>query len=537
MLQPEVPAVDTPQPPTGAGSSARADVAVVGGGASGTLTAIHLMASRSHDLSVTVHDASGELGKGLAYGTTDRRHLLNVRSRHMSAFPEIPSDLVEWARRTGRQPDAQAFLPRRDYAVYLGRDPRPAARRPVVVPRRAGARRRAGGRRVRAARQRRAGHPARVRWCWPTATSGRPRSPSTACRSRTRTGTCPTRGTSDRLSALAADAVVVLVGSGLTAIDTAITLLDDAPERRVVMVSRHGLLPAAHVEQSSTAWLSPIPTGPVTADQLAELLRRQVAAAQRQGVDWRPVVDGLRTPTQGLWMRLDLDERRRFLSTYARAWEVRRHRMAPEVAARLDRYRDEGRLEVLDGGLAGLTDHVLRCEVELPALPDTLFADAVVNCTGPMTDISRSTDPLLRALVRRGLVTPDPLRLGVSCTPQGEVLDVSGQLVPGLYVVGPPRKGTLWETTAVPEIRGPGRGRSRRACPSGCGGSRRPDRTRRSQAAGRYTRKVLPRPSSESTSIRPACRVTIRSTMVRPRPVPPCALTSAESERKNSRNS
>jgi len=191
----------------------------------------------------------------------------------------------------------------------------------------------------------------------------------------------------------------------------------------------------------------------VTADQLAELLRDQVAAAARQGVDWRPVVDGLRAPTQGLWMRLDLEERRRFLSTYARAWEVRRHRMAPDIAARLDRYREEGRLQLLEGGLAGLTDHVLRCEVELPALPDTLFADAVVNCTGPMTDISRSTDPLLKALVRRGLLTPDPLRLGVSCTPHGEVLDVSGQVVPGLYVVGPPRKGTLWETTAVPEIR------------------------------------------------------------------------------------
>src|SRR3954452_22799686 len=120
MLQPEGHAVDALHPPPASGSSARVDVAVVGGGASGTLTAIHLMASRSHDLSVTVHDASGELAKGLAYGSTDRRHLLNVRSRHMSAFPDIPSDLVEWARRTGRQPDAQAFLPRRDYAVYLG---------------------------------------------------------------------------------------------------------------------------------------------------------------------------------------------------------------------------------------------------------------------------------------------------------------------------------------------------------------------------------------------------------------------------------
>src|SRR4051812_49161347 len=119
MLRPEV---HEAVPPTTAAREVdvvRSDVAIIGGGASGTLTAIHLMASRAHDLTVSLYDASGEIGKGLAYGTTDRRHLLNVRSRHMSAFPDIPSDLVEWARRTGREPDAQAFLPRSDYAVYL----------------------------------------------------------------------------------------------------------------------------------------------------------------------------------------------------------------------------------------------------------------------------------------------------------------------------------------------------------------------------------------------------------------------------------
>ena len=454
MLQPEVSDIDVPTVPTAPEVPAhqRSDVAIVGGGASGTLTAIHLMASRAHDLTVTVHDASGELGMGVAYGTTDRRHLLNVRSRHMSAFPDIPSDLVEWARRTGRQPDAQAFLPRRDYAVYLRetldrlRDDRLTFRAERVVDVVPGA----GGLELHSHRGR-VTHAAGVVLAYgnlrpePLALDGTPL-PDTRWH-------LADPWDMARLSALAPDAVVVLAGTGLTAVDTAITLLDEAPRRRVVMVSRHGLLPASHIEQNSTAWLSPVPAGDVTADQLATLLREQIAAAGRQGVDWRAVVDGLRAPTQGLWQRLGLEERRRFLASYAREWEVRRHRMAPDVAARLDRYRDEGRLVVLEGGLEGVIDHGPRCEVALPALPDTLFADAVVNCTGPMTDVSRSTDPLLRALVARGLVTPDPLRLGVSCTPQGEVLDVSGQVVPGLFVVGPPRKGTLYETTAVPEIR------------------------------------------------------------------------------------
>jgi uncharacterized NAD(P)/FAD-binding protein YdhS len=453
MLQPEVHSAAPPAAPLDGPEPTRSDVAVIGGGASGTLTAIHLLASRAHQLTVTVYDASGELGKGLAYGTTDRRHLLNVRSRHMSAFPDIPSDLVEWARRTGREPDAQAFLPRRDYAVYLRetldrmRDDRFAFRAERVldvVPTDGGFELHASGGRVT-----RAGAvvlaPGNLR-PGPLEAGGVPL-PEAPWH-------LADPWDLDRLAALPEDAVVVVAGTGLTAVDAVITLLEDAPGRRALLVSRHGLLPAAHIEQSSTAWLSPIPAGPVTADRLAELVRDQVAAARRQGVDWRAVVDGLRAPTQGLWQRLPLAERRRFLATYARQWEVRRHRMAPEVAARLDGYREAGRLQLLAGGIAGVTDHGYRCEVELPALPDPLFADAVVNATGPLTDISRSTDPLLGSLVARGVLTPDPLRLGVSCTPAGEVLDVSGQVVPRLYVVGPARKGALYETTAVPELRG-----------------------------------------------------------------------------------
>ena len=37
----------------------------------------------------------------------------------MSAFTDIPSDLLDWAARTGRDVDPQGFLPRMEYAAYL----------------------------------------------------------------------------------------------------------------------------------------------------------------------------------------------------------------------------------------------------------------------------------------------------------------------------------------------------------------------------------------------------------------------------------
>ena len=167
------------------------------------------------------------------------------------------------------------------------------------------------------------------------------------------------------------------------------------------------------------------------------------------------MVDGLRAPTQGLWQRLDLDERRGSSRRTPASGRYAGTGWPPTSPPGSDGYRDDGPARGRGRRARRRSPTTApRCEVELPALPDTLFADAVVNCTGPMTDVSRSTDPLLQRAGARAACSP-PTRSGSAspARPHGEVLDVSGQVVPGLYVVGPPRKGTLWETTAVPEIR------------------------------------------------------------------------------------
>lgn len=410
----------------------REQVAIVGGGASGVLTAFQLLAGSDDGLAVTVHEATGVLGRGIAYSTSDPRHLLNVRARHMSAYADVPSDLLDWARRAGRDPDPLGFLPRMEYAAYLQdtladvADHRlsiNAGRVDDIVPV-------PGGFEIRTRD--------RVTTAATVVLAYGNQKPQDLPSLSALPAYIANPWDLGAIRALPGDATVVIVGTGLTAIDTAITLLEDEPARRAVMVSRHGLLPHAHIEQQSTAWVSDVPEGPLTADGMAAFVRGQIEAARAHGVDWRNVVDGLRPQTQSIWRRLDLDQRRRFLAEHARDWEVRRHRMAPEVADRIRGYRRDGRLRILGGGLAAV-------EVET--------AGAIVNCTGPLTDIGRADDPLLRSLQARGLAAPDPLRLGLDSTPAGEVIGADGVVVPGLFAVGPPRKGTLWESTAIPEIR------------------------------------------------------------------------------------
>ena len=83
----------------------------------------------------------------------------------------------------------------------------------------------------------------------------------------------------------------------------------------------------------------------------------------------------------------------------------------------------------------------------------TIRVARVVNCSGPGADYERIPHRLVRALLRDGLVRPDPLRLGLDVTGTCALLDRSGAISRRMFAVGPVTKGAFWEMTAVPDIR------------------------------------------------------------------------------------
>ena len=64
---------------------------------------------------------------------------------------------------------------------------------------------------------------------------------------------------------------------------------------------------------------------------------------------------------------------------------------------------------------------------------------------------------LLARLCARGLLRPGPHGMGAATAGEGGPLDASGRPVPGLWTLGTLRIGDLWETIAMPELRGQAR--------------------------------------------------------------------------------
>jgi uncharacterized NAD(P)/FAD-binding protein YdhS len=262
-----------------------------------------------------------------------------------------------------------------------------------------------------------------------------------------------------RLAEIAPDDEVLLVGTGLTAIDLALTLTARGQRRPIVAISRHGLLPCVHGALAAVdrALVERAVSAILDGSGLASSLRA-LRDAVRAGADARAIVDGLRPHTPTLWRRLSRVERRRFLAHLRAYWDVHRHRLAPEIGDAVAKLVDEGRLVVRAGRLIGvrpigggrlLVDWRPR-GVRRPA---ALRVDRVVNCTGPSSDLRAEAPPLLASLVAEGLARPCPLGLGLWVDSDERLVGREGQPHDRLRVVGALRRGEAWESTAIPELR------------------------------------------------------------------------------------
>ncbi|KOV80220.1 hypothetical protein ADL03_34845 [Nocardia sp. NRRL S-836] len=389
--------------------------------------------------SVCLVDPAEERGRGVAYRTDDPRHLLNVPAGKMSALQDDPGDFARWAGVAVTE-----FVPRRVFGAYLaahldGASARNPGRLRVVRDRATRLERSRDGVRISLAAGDFVTADAAVlaigavgdRDDWvPTDT------PDSAA-------FVPDPWAPGALTGVRDDRDVVLVGTGLTAVDLAMTL--NRPGRVVHAVSRTGLLPRRH--RPAEPMRPPELTGCTGLDDVRRLVSAHVRESVRRHGDWRPAVDSLRPVTARLWDLLPLRDRSRFLAEDLRSWEVHRHRMPSTTARTLIRLRRNGTLRTHRTGVTAV--RMLPDGVVLHLGNGTeLTAGTVINCTGLRHDVRRCPDPLVAGLLADGIAAPGPLGLGFDTLPDGRVRGDAP-----LWTLGALRRGNLWETTAYPEIR------------------------------------------------------------------------------------
>lgn len=429
------------------------DIAIIGAGASGVLTAAHLRAA-APSLRVAILDAGARAARGLAYGTPYGAHLLNVPAARMSALAQEPDHFMRWLEGRGVADPGPRFAPRAVYGEYLaevlGEACAPPSKLARVIGTSVGLARSEDGWRVHLHDGRVLAAKAVVLALGNLAPADPLKEMGLASENYLRDPWAP-----GAAQGLDPEAPVLIIGTGLTMVDLALALRHEGHRGTLHAISRRGLLPQPHAPHGPRAL--PEPPAAASPGALLRWMRREAAAAAREGADWRTVVDGLRPHTRRIWGAWSLAQRGAFLRHARVFWDAHRHRTAPEVAAEVQGLLREGALQVHAGRVLSVQEQAGRLEVRWRGrgreAEETLRVGRIINCTGPSSDYRAVDQPLVAHLRRAGWLVPDPLRLGVETGPGGQLLGSDGRPVPGLYTLGPLRRPALWESTAIPEIR------------------------------------------------------------------------------------
>ena len=259
------------------------------------------------------------------------------------------------------------------------------------------------------------------------------------------------------LRRIGADEEVLLIGSGLTAVDVLLAMRQDGHRAPITVVARHGRWPNAHgpvVDPYPSFY--PELAHETTVTGVLAVFKRHLRAAAAKGIDWRPVLDSLRPDLGRIWAAWPLAEQRRFLQRLAGLWAVTRHRSPPQNAEAVAALTAAGLVQLHVGTVREILPegNQLRVRVRPHGTVGSWHtAHHVVCCAGPLLDYSRIADPLVVSLREAGHLTPDPLRLGVLTDAQGALLGADGAVAPALFTLGPSRRPAYFESTAIPELR------------------------------------------------------------------------------------
>ena len=443
-----------------------ADVLIIGGGLSGTMLAVQLL-RQPGQRHVLVIEPRAELGRGEAYSAVELGHTLNGNAARMSVDPDNADDLTQWLTdyigaggwpESDQQhvPISELFPPRGIFGVYAQQ--RLAEAKALSASTVEHVRGEVVDLQVDEAatlltldsgQQLRGTYAVLATGMFPAA-----RTPQTESSGLNAAAVDP--WDVQAMTHIDPQSTVLIIGSGLTMVDAVVSLEQAGHRGPIEIFSRHGLLP--HVRRQPPSWEDFLAADHSLRSprQLLREVRRQCRIAQARGIDWQAPLDTVRAHIGRLWSQADEREKRQFVRHVRPWWESHHHRSPPLSAQLVARLQAEGRLRIQAASFKGVVASDGGVTVRLRRRGEQAVTQvsgaALINSSGIEYDWRRVARPLPQQLLKRGLIRPGPLALGIAADVSGAVVDAEGDVSLRLFAMGPPLRGMWWESTAVTDV-------------------------------------------------------------------------------------
>ena len=442
-------------------------VAIIGGGFCGVMTLVQLVKQSAKPVNITLFNSVTPHARGTAFSTYSSEHLLNVAAGNMSAFPETKNHFVIWLKSLTEYSSlsleeiSKLYVPRNFYGDYLESILEQCLQTlpnhvncelimAEVSSIKAGENNyfitRTDGKTLEADKV-------------VLATGNHlPRSPFKEDHPLTNSGFYfENPWIRASVNNLSEDKPVLIIGTGLTMVDVVLGLREQNFKGKIIAVSPKGFHILPHRPHLPYTDILDEIKPPYKLLDLFKIFRKHIRKVKSENKSGETVVDALRSKTQEVWHALDHNDRKRFMTHVRHLWGVARHRLPADVYARIQTMIGEGSLEILAGRISNAVINNTTVEITFKTRKDQSIKVfevlRVINCTGPEADPSKFRSRLFKEMLNDGLVQIDDMSLGIKADEHGRIMDANGNTTGKLFALGSLLRGTLWETTAVPELR------------------------------------------------------------------------------------
>lgn len=293
-------------------------------------------------------------------------------------------------------------------------------------------------------------------------------------------------------SSIGNDAPVAVIGTNLSAIDTAVSLAYGGHTGKIVCVSRNGRLPSVRGVKNRKHKLQFLTRegladlrrcrGRVTLDDLAMLLVKEaqsvdgrtpdmkvilnadagvydylsseIAEAATTCRNWQSVVYATNGIIEHIWHSLDSMEKQRFVRNFRSLWFSYRVSFPFSNARTMRELMRRDRVQISGGFRDVHFDRKakrFRLSLRDPrsGLESSLATPFLVNATSASTDVTSCSLPIVRSLLKSGLAVADEFGGFQQEFETGRVRDRAGRATRPIYALGALATGTYFWTNAM----------------------------------------------------------------------------------------